>query len=328
MEIYRTEDGKVSKYVHEDGSETTIKSTSSCGNIFNKMTGKMESVEIDRNKFSVFVSSSVGCPAGCKFCHLTINNYPYRKLSAIEIFNNVKEALTSEVQYKPELRKKYMKLSWMGMGDAFLLDPVDLRSISNKIIMWAIRDKGVAIGIDGIDIATMMPMSKPGWPHHLAALNDDLFEYRVNPHSKGRSNLRIFYSLHKFNDRKYLMPASRFNDPANDLQLLNQFKQWYGIDIILHQLFLDGINDNENELSHIKAAINCLIEDVEVRILRYNTDKDSPYKESGRFDELVSLYSNVLPKVKYQISSGSEINAACGMFSSSEKHNIYEYKEF
>jgi adenine C2-methylase RlmN of 23S rRNA A2503 and tRNA A37 len=323
MEVYKTKDGLVSKYVHDDGSETAIKFTSSCGNMVNKDTGEVELVEIDRNKFSVFISTSVGCNLGCKFCHLTTKKYPYRKLTPTEIFNNVKEALISEVKENPEMRKKYMKLSWMGMGDAFLLDPVDLRKLSNKILSWAIRDNGVSVGIDGIDIATMMPMSRHGWPHHLAALNDECFSYRNNPYSKNRSNLRIFYSLHKFIDRKEIMPSSRFNDSANDLQLLNQFRQWYGIDIILHQLFMEGVNDTEQELKQIKSAIDCLIPSTELRILRLNECEDSIYKESSRFDELVKMYSNALSKVKYQISTGSEVKASCGMFLMGEKPNTY-----
>jgi adenine C2-methylase RlmN of 23S rRNA A2503 and tRNA A37 len=314
MEIYRTEDGKVSKYVHDDGSETVIKSANSCGSTINKVTGKTETINIDKNKFSVFISSSVGCNLGCKFCYLTINDCPYRKLSISEIFNNVKDALSAEVQEKPELRKKYLKLSWMGMGDAFLLDPVELRRVSNRILTWAIRDKGVAIGVDGVDIATIMPVSKPGWPHHLAALNDDCFNYRINPHSKGKSNLRIFYSMHKFSDRKLLIPSSRFSDSANDLQLLNQFRQWYGVDIILQHLFIGGENDTKEDLTNIKSAINCLIPDAELRILRFNACEGSPYKESKKFNKLVKLYSKELPKVKFQISHGSEINAACGQF--------------
>jgi len=314
MEVYRTKDGLVSKYVHDDGSETAIKAVSSCANIFNKVTGKLEPIEVDRNKFSVFISPSVSCNLGCKFCYLTTKKYPYHKLSPGEIFNNVTEALKAEIKEKPEIRKKYMKLSWMGMGDAFLLDPVELRNISNKIITWAVRDNGAAVGLDGVDIATILPVSKPGWPHHLAGLNDDCFKYRMNPNNKERSNLRIFYSLHKFNGRKALIPSSRFNDAANDLQLLNQFKQWYGVDIILHHMFIENENDTDHEMHEVRAAIDCLIPDTELRILRFNSCEGSTYKESSRFDELVKLYANNLSKVKYQVSSGKEIEAACGQF--------------
>jgi adenine C2-methylase RlmN of 23S rRNA A2503 and tRNA A37 len=124
------------------------------------------------------------------------------------------------------------------------------------------------------------------------------------------------------------MPASRYNDVANDLQLLNQFKQWYGVDVILHQLFLEGVNDTEHDLRQIKAGIDCLIPDTELRVLRFNECENSSYKESKNFDDLVKRYSDVLPKVKYQISAGSEIKAACGMFLMGEKPNTFEFKEF
>jgi len=40
------------------------------------------------------------------------------------------------------------------------------------------------------------------------------------------------------------------------------------------------------------------------------------------------LYSKELPKVKFQVSHGSEINASCGMFLMGEKPNTFEFKEF
>ncbi len=313
MEVYRTKDGLVSKYVHDDGSETAIKTVSSCGNIVNKATGKVEPVEVDRNKFSVFVSSSVGCPVGCKFCYLTVKKYPYHRLSPMAIYNNVKEALSAEVKHKPELNKKFMKLSWMGMGDAFLLNPVDLRRLSCKIIEWATYERLVA-GLEGIDIATVMPRDNNGWPYQLAKLNDSCDKYKINPSSKDRSNVRIFYSLHSVANRKSLIPCSKHGAPVKDLQLLNKVRQWYGIDIILHYMFLEGVNDSESDLFRLFWLSNDITGDTEIRFLRFNECKHSPYKESPNFDDLVKLCSEKLPRIKYQISAGSEIKAACGQF--------------
>ena len=52
----------------------------------------------------------------------------------------------------------------------------------------------------------------------------------------------------------------------------------------------------------------------ELRILRYNECDNSPYKESDKFDYIVKYFHDNLSKVKYQISAGSEIKAACGQF--------------
>lgn len=312
MEVYRTEDGQVSKYVHDDGSETAIKTVSSCGNIFNKITGNIEPVEVERNKFSVFISSSVGCPIGCKFCYLTAKKFPYHKLSSHEIFNNVAEALSEEIKVKPELRKKYMKLGWMGMGDAFLLDPRELVSVTTNLISWVIGDKNYAQGLDGVDISTVIPKENTGWPHQIAMLDEMLQGRRRNPDSLDRSLVRLFYSLHGVSNRQELIPINRL--AQDDLRLLSRLREWHGIDIILHHMFLEGINDGDRTLLQVQVVVEDVIPGAEVRILRFNECDNSPYKESKKFDELVKKYAEKLPKVKYQISAGSEIKAACGQF--------------
>ena len=315
MEVYRTKDGQVSKYVHDDGSETAIKTVSSCANILNKATGKIEPVDVDRNKFAVFVSSSVGCPLGCKFCYLTLKKYPYYKLTPKQILNNVKEALTEEVKFKPEIRKMYMKLGWMGMGDAFLLKPYDLRRLSIDILHWAIGDSGCAFGLDGVDIATIMPKGADGWPHQMVKLNDYLYDrHNRNNYDRDRTPVRLFYSLHGVGQRKSMIPGGRFNAPIGDLQLLKQFNKWYGIDVILHHMLLEGVNDSKEQCREITLAIRNLISNAELRILRFNECDASPYKETKNFDELVKLFSDTLPRIKYQVSAGSEIKAACGQF--------------
>lgn len=315
VEVYRSKDGQVAKYVHADGSETTIKTVASCANELNLATGMIEPIEVDRRKFTVFVSASVGCPVGCKFCYLTTKKFPYHKLTPQQIINNVKEAVNAEVQVKPELRKKYVKLSWMGMGDAFLMKPADLANTSYELATWIVGDSGRAFGLDGVDIATCYPRANYGWPHHIAVLNDRLEErFRLNPNRPDRSAVRLFYSLHGFMQRPRLIPASRKDAPISDLQDLQRVREWYGIDVILHHMFLEGCNDSESTMGVLKTLVDDYIPGVELRILRFNECKGSSFKESSRFDELVKLYAANFPKIKYQISPGSEIQAACGQF--------------
>jgi 23S rRNA (adenine2503-C2)-methyltransferase len=319
MELYRSKDGQVSKYVHDDGSETAIKTVSSCGNHYNKLTKKIEPIEVDRNKFTVFMSSSVGCPVGCKFCYLTVKKFPYYKLNAINIYGNVRKALTAELSDKPEIRDKYVKFSFMGMGDAMLLQPEDVRSIALDLCDYAVSNLHTEnthfMGIDGIDISTCMPIgAKRGWQHQYGTLNDELRKYTKNPTSKGRSNLRLFYSLHGAypNVRKNIMPNTNFDWAGKDIKKLLEFRDWYGVDVIIHHMFLEGINDGVDNVKKLVKIVNDA--DVELRILRYNECDNSPYKESSKFDELVVYCADHLPHVKYQTSAGSEIKAACGQF--------------
>jgi adenine C2-methylase RlmN of 23S rRNA A2503 and tRNA A37 len=315
MEVYRTEDNQVSKYVHDDGSETTIKTVSSCDNEIDPATGKVRPVAVNRNKYSVFVSASSGCPLGCKFCYLTAKKFPYKKLTPDQIISNFAEALKEEVTFKPEMRKMYMKLSWMGMGDAFLLDPTDLRYMTKHMVDYAVGSSGFAFGLDGVDVATIMPDGCYGWPHNLGALNDYLIKrYHRNSNNNYRSAVRLFYSLHRVVGRSEIIPSASLNGTEKDLELLAEFRRWYGVDIVLHHMFLAGINDTMSDLADLGMMIYKYFKDVELRVLRFNECENSPYKESEYFDDLVSEYVKVLPKVKYQISAGSEISAACGQF--------------
>lgn len=316
MEIYRTKDGQVSKFVHDDGSETTIKTVSSCGNIVNKLTGKLEPIEVEREKFSIFISPSVGCPVGCKFCYLTAKNFPYHKLSPAEIISNVKEALNEEIKFKPEIRKKYVKLAWMGMGDAFLLPPRQIRDMTMYLAEWIIGDMGYAKGLDCVDIGTSYPRDNYGWKHQFARLNDELTgRFKPNPNNDYMSVVRLFYSLHSFYDRGRLIKCVRNNStPMTDLMDLAEFREWYGIDVILHYIFLKGINDKMSDLGQMRSVSLRLTKDMEFRFLRFNKCEHSKFEESPEFDALVAKAALVLPKVKYQVSVGSEISAACGQF--------------
>ncbi len=50
FDVFRTDDGTVSKYIHEDGSETAIKLVKSLQNILNPITNTIETRASERNK--------------------------------------------------------------------------------------------------------------------------------------------------------------------------------------------------------------------------------------------------------------------------------------
>lgn len=74
MENFISEEKTVTKYVHEDGSETAIKHWGSCQQIVNPLNQEMETVLNDRNKYTIFISTTRGCFMECKFCHLTMKS--------------------------------------------------------------------------------------------------------------------------------------------------------------------------------------------------------------------------------------------------------------
>ncbi len=306
MEIYRTEDGKVTKYVHDDGSETSIKHAiaEDCGGNYGKVT----------NKFNVFISSSVGCPVKCKFCYLTVKKFPFHNLESAEIVSNVIDAIKDQVKVYPELKGKYVKLSWMGMGDPCInfMKTID----STDMIIRRIMEQKLCKGIDGIDIGTTMPSTagKGSILHGLELFNALMLDFPRNPLRTAISPFRIFYSLHGTSSiRNDLIPKSMdITDAWMELHTIppNQAK------VIIHHMLLDGINDSDYDIKDLLKLMKHLTykNDHQLRILRYNSCTNSPYVESTRFHEIIKRIHNNIPDVKVQASPGSEVKASCGMF--------------
>ena len=319
MEVYKTLDGAVTKYIHDDGSETAIKLVKGC-EVYNPLKNKKEKMK-DRNKYVVFISSSVGCPVKCKFCYLTVKKYPYENLSFLEIINNLKSAIEHAVTDNPSLKKKYIKLSFMGMGD-IIFDINKMNLVVIKTLLWVFENK-YAAGLDGIDIATV-------WPIHsvykrieiekvLFKLNDGLKYFRQNPENQKRSFIRLFYSLHTTETelRNELIPINSKKEIIRDIYHLKQLERFAGIDIIFHYMFMNGINDDWEDVNRLLDFWERNdLQEFELRILRFNecnlsTIKATPEKHLNNILKEINLYVN---KLKVQHSAGSEIKSACGQF--------------
>lgn len=312
MEVYRSKDGHVAKYVHNDGSETAIKTTP-----IDKFGGEYGSVT---NKFNVFISTSVGCPVGCKFCYLTTKKCPYVKLDQQEITKNVRAAIKSELKTRPELKKKYIKLSWMGMGDAYL-NINDVYWSTLDILDTLVKDWDI-MGVDGVDISTTMPRVNPEDLGQIVALNTELMKtsnnFNLNPERNygetDRSPLRVFYSLHSTKDavRRMLIPHTV--DISKAFSHLGQLRD-VGITTIIHHMFFDELNDGVEDLIELKnLMLSDLLKGTELRILRFNECPGTTFKESEKFDYLITVLLKHGIDLKVQSSPGSEIAAACGQF--------------
>jgi adenine C2-methylase RlmN of 23S rRNA A2503 and tRNA A37 len=303
MERFVTKDNNTVKYIHEDGSETAFKFIPGCSNN-------------PRNKYSIYISVSSGCPLSCKMCYLTTKKYPYNKLNESEISRNVIDALMREISFHPEMKEMYAKLCFMGMGDALLVLP-DLKTIVKKISSIMTYDKAFCKGIDGIDIATTMPKIVYNITKHFEELSSIVPITYYNPDRDYISKpfIRVFYSLHSICDdvRSFIIPKTMSIKEAT--HVFDDLKD-HGIGIIYHYLLLDGINNSDFEL---KDLCYFMQGKGELRILRYNKCPGSEINESKNFTENIELISLLHDNVKIQHSAGSEIRAACGQFLSEQK---------
>jgi 23S rRNA (adenine2503-C2)-methyltransferase len=307
MEVYRTLDGKVTKFVHDDGSESAIKYNYTCDT-----DGGSHGPVL--NKYNIFISSDVGCPVGCKFCYLTAKKFEYHKLSGGQILKNIIEAIETQVVYDPTLRYKYLKISWMGMSDPFL-DRLKTVAVTNSLIEYVIYNK-LCCGIDGIDIATTLPLNNV-LSIQLDETLTDLYTSiedagaTLNPQRNYRNPIRIFYSLHAGTQkvRSSIIPTNlSLNSALFKLGSLPRSS----CSLIFHYVILDGINDSDREIENIIMLTN--LYDAELRILRYNKCPNSIYNESKRFNEIVDTLKKRVYLFKVQSSIGGEIFAACGQF--------------
>ena len=336
-----SDDKTVVKIVHDDASETAIKTVSSCDTVMTE-DGEFELNETDRNKYSIFISNSAGCYMKCQFCYLTLKNMKHRKVNGLELFNNLIESLDVRVKAQldheiPAIQGKYVKLCWMGMGDAFI-DTAKVAAVTRSALDY-IMQRSLAIGLDGVDLSTVMPKVKDVELtfEHLKDLEHMLCDidsgYPLNPHSDilvhrnkefsnmgatypDRSRFRLFYSLHSAiqESRDKLIPNAMPLDEA--IPALIKYSENNKYNVIFHHMFMDGFNDTEEEVDALIEMIELYdLQNYELRILRYNTCEVSTYiHESDNFKNIIKRLMDVHPHIKVQISAGSEVKAACGQF--------------
>lgn len=309
MEIYRSNNGQVAKYVHDDGSETAIK-TIPPGEIGCGGYGSIG------NKYNVFISTSVGCPVSCRFCYLTTKNCPYFKLSNDTIISNIISAIKTELTYRPELKKMYTKLSWMGMGDGYF----DTKQVYDVTIAVAdiLQNQALSKGLDGVDIATTLPRIPTKQEDYIRNLAFTIDSYKLNSKrdyygKSSRKPVRVFYSLHSAFDetRKFLIPKT--SDLKDALNYLLSLYREDDISIIFHQMFFKGLNDDLREVAQVIKWLD-EFDNIELRLLRFNKCPGTIFEESDKFNYLVDYIYKYHDNIKVQTSPGAEILASCGMF--------------
>jgi len=274
----------------------------------------------DKQKYSIIISISKGCPLACKFCHLTLLEKENEQIPADLTVNNIINYVKQVIDRGEDLPSKYVKLCFMGEGEP-LLEINKVASIAVSLVKELINQK-LAKGLDGIDISTSMPsVSIKKVSATLTELNMEMRKYALNPNNysnEQRSIVRLFYSLHHFNqeERDWLIPSTKSIKDA-----LFSLQQLEGINIVVHYMFMNSVNDRakKNEINGLIDFINSntCFENWEFRILRHNYSRDVPgFKESSNFSNIIAYIRDKVNvrKFKVQYSAGEDVYAACGMF--------------
>jgi adenine C2-methylase RlmN of 23S rRNA A2503 and tRNA A37 len=316
MNTLYSQETQAFKFTHEDGSETSVKLSPSGSFDSNNLDRKNPIVE-DKEKYSIIISCSKGCQMECNFCHLTKLKMKFEPLTEKQIFDNVMSSIREVYKSRPDIAGKYIKLCWMGMGEA-ILQPEVVRTVS-ILVLNTVLEGGLAIGVDGVDISTVLPKTTGKWRESFDDLDTRLSNYPLNPSNNvgGRSPLRLFYSLHHYDEseRNKIIPNTRNIDSA--LKIITEFRNTTSINVVLHYMFMEGVNDSEEDVVGLVNWFNSNDDyyDTQFRVLRYNSF-NTVDAESCKMNLIVKYLEDYMKvkQLKIQYSSGEDISSACGQF--------------
>ncbi|WP_236974481.1 23S rRNA (adenine(2503)-C(2))-methyltransferase RlmN [Membranihabitans maritimus] len=257
---------------------------------------KIESVLIpvpSENRFTVCVSSQVGCSLACSFC-ATGQMKRKRNLSATEIFEQVFKVNEFCLG---EYGRGLTNIVYMGMGEPLLTYSNVKRSI--ELIS---AEEGLSMSSRRITISTA------GIAKMIRKLADDGLK------------CKLALSLHaSLNDKRSQIMPINDNDSIEDL--MEALKYYYEITknrLTFEYILFDNFNDNEEDADALAAL--CQSFPVTVNILEYNPVSGVSLIKSNenRFEKFIKMMADRRVNVTVRRSRGKDIDAACGQLANKE----------
>lgn len=260
----------------------------------------------DRRKYTVCVSSQLGCALGCAFC-ATASMGLVRDLDAAEIVAQVHlvlahlEAEPGRYQTEGRPRSQWLtNIVYMGMGEPLMNLPAVLRSVD------VLADAG------GLDFSSRrITISTAGWVPGLEAL-------AAAPDFAGQ----LAVSLHACEDelRAKLMPVNRRFPLARLKEALIAFPLAARRRITLEYILLDQVNDSA---AQARALVRfCQGLRVKVNLIPYHTPGEgasftpSPPARKAAF---TAILQGAGLTVIERASAGADIDAACGQLATGRR---------
>lgn len=247
----------------------------------------------EENRFTVCVSSQVGCSLTCKFCATGRMNR-IRNLDAAEIFDQV--VLVNQ-QALETFDHPLTNIVYMGMGEPLLAYNNVLESIH-----YISSPQGLNMSPKRITVSTA------GIAKMIKKLADDEVKF----------NLAL--SLHAANDEKRneIMPINEQNNLAILMDALSYFYQKTGNRISYEYIAFDRFNDTLEDATHLVNL--CKKFPVRVNIIEYNPVEGVEFEKASedRIDRFARHLRQNNVMVTVRRSRGKDIDAACGQLANKE----------
>lgn len=245
------------------------------------------------NRFTVCVSSQVGCSLNCSFC-ATGKMKRVRNLDASEIYDQVVEV---NKQCLEKFGLPLTNIVYMGMGEPLL---------SYQNVMDSIRHISSPDGL-GMS-ARRITISTAGIAKLIKKLADD--ESKVN----------LALSLHAADDtkRNEIMPINEQNDLRRLMDALDYYYQKTRNKISYEYITFAGFNDTIEDAD--KLAKLCKMFPVKVNIIEYNPIAafDMVKSDVDTLDRFAQRLRKHDVMVTVRRSRGKDIDAACGQLANKD----------
>ena len=247
---------------------------------------------VQEAKYTICVSSQVGCKVGCTFC-LTAKGGFTRDLSAGEIISQV-VTLKKDNNHK---HNRKINIVYMGMGE-----PLDNLTNLTKAIEIFKEEEGLCIG------GKRQTVSTSG----LSTKIDKLGEMDLGVH--------IAISLHAVDDklRSELIPMNKAHNINSIIEAIKRFPIDTRKRVMFEYLV---IKDKNDDLTSAKKLVK-LLSDIKakVNLIYFNPYPETPYqrpeyKDMFAFQEYL-IKHGLLCTIRD--SKGIDISAACGQLKEKE----------
>ena len=247
------------------------------------------------SRYTVCISSQVGCKIGCSFCFTAKGGF-VRNLSAGEIVAQV-VAIKRKFEIAPERR---VNIVYMGMGE-----PLDnLENVTKAVRIFA--------DIDGLSISPRrQTISTSGLSRQIEKL--------------GTMDLGVLLaiSLHAVDDtmRQELMPINKAYNIASIIDAVKTFPIDARKRVMFEYLMIDGVNDSIHSAKKLVSLLHGI--KAKVNLIYFNPHEGSQYNRPSvesmeKFKEYLNSHGMICT---IRQSKGLDISAACGQLKERSIHD-------
>ncbi|MSN95778.1 23S rRNA (adenine(2503)-C(2))-methyltransferase RlmN [Campylobacter sp. FMV-PI01] len=292
---------KVKEEVSQDGSKKYLFMLKD-GKTIESVLLPMKGDEFDENgklikhaRYTICVSSQVGCKMGCSFC-LTAKGGFVRNLTPGEIVEQV-HFIKKENKIPYERR---VNIVYMGMGEPLN----NLNNLAKAIKIFTDND-GLAIS------PRRQTVSTSGLSSQIVKL--------------GNLNLGVLLaiSLHAVNDelRQELMPVNKAYNIASIMEAVRKFPIDMRKRVMFEYLMMDGVNDSIKDAKTLVKLLDGI--KAKVNLIYFNPHEGSIYKrpKPENMEKFRDFLQSKSVTCTIRESKGIDISAACGQLKERSKND-------